>query len=556
MLNAANIFTGNQTVSGTVSATSFSGSGSALTSLQGANVQGTVATANNALNLGGLPPSSYQAAGSYATLGANTFIGNQNVTGNLTSTGTVSGSVVNGSTYSLGGSITPFLSGSVLSNNAFLGFAGNSTTTGINNIAGGPSALFSNTTGGSNTALGQTALNKNTTGSSNAAAGTGALANNTTGGSNTAFGGVALTNNITGSYNTGLGYGAGPDVSSTALTNATAVGAFAIVSKSNALALGGTGANAVNVGIGTATPNFTLDVHGTGNFTGPITFAAGQTFPGAGTITGVTAGTGLSGGGSSGTVSMSLNTGYSDGRYAQLAANNTFSGVQVINNNVGIGISSPVYSLHTMGGIRSEAGGISLGSGAPVLVDAPFVPGGRLTILSNGLVGINNTNPASTLDVGGSINASGALTTGGGLTVGGPLYSQGSLTIKNDQPMNAAPRLYFSGFFAGNLFQGQNGALLRPSKAILITRMITVGQFAYLCSPPGTISLWNINTGGILNSVSFDQFGPYEYSSDSGPLSIPVAGDTVLLLQVTQQPVCGLFQGPNNVNVSVEYVMQ
>ncbi len=42
-----------------------------------------------------------------------------------------------------------------------------------------------------------------------------------------------------------------------------------------------------NVGIGTSTPAATLDVHGTGNFTGPITFAPGQTFPGTGTVTSV-----------------------------------------------------------------------------------------------------------------------------------------------------------------------------------------------------------------------------------------------------------------------------
>ena len=37
-----------------------------------------------------------------------------------------------------------------------------------------------------------------------------------------------------------------------------------------------------NVGIGTITPAYTLDVHGTGNFTGLVTFASNQTFPGTG----------------------------------------------------------------------------------------------------------------------------------------------------------------------------------------------------------------------------------------------------------------------------------
>jgi hypothetical protein len=80
-LKAANTFTANQTVNGTMTATTFSGSGSGLTNV----------TAANANELGGLPPSSYQPAGSYATTGSNTFTGNQNITGNLAATGSVSG---------------------------------------------------------------------------------------------------------------------------------------------------------------------------------------------------------------------------------------------------------------------------------------------------------------------------------------------------------------------------------------------------------------------------------------------------------------------------------
>jgi hypothetical protein len=58
-------------------------------------------------------------------------------------------------------------------------------------------------------------------------------------------------------------------------------------------------------GVGTSAPTETGLHVGSG---GLFTFAAGQTFPGAGTITGVTAGTGLAGGGTTGNVPLSLLT--------------------------------------------------------------------------------------------------------------------------------------------------------------------------------------------------------------------------------------------------------
>ncbi len=167
---------------------------------------------------------------------------------------------VNANSYYLGNLL--FATGAGWAGNAYLGFSGNTTNTGSNNTANGSEALGFNT-GNDNTASGSEALYWNITGNNNTADGAEALYNNS-GGNNTASGFAALYNNNTGSNNTALGYNAGPDGNSAALTNSTAIGANAIVSQSNTLVLGQTtagspGASYVNVGIGTATPRSTLE---------------------------------------------------------------------------------------------------------------------------------------------------------------------------------------------------------------------------------------------------------------------------------------------------------
>ena len=125
-----------------------------------------------------------------------------------------------------------------------------------------------------------------------------------------------------------------------------------------------------NVGIGTTTPQARLEVNGTAQFDGLATFAGGQIFPGtltgtttggglqvngslvgltsgcvsgqvlswsgaawqctsvggSGTITGVTAGTDLTGGGTSGVVTLNVDA----TKVAQLATANSFGGTQTI----------------------------------------------------------------------------------------------------------------------------------------------------------------------------------------------------------------------------------
>ncbi len=88
-LNAANVFTANQAVNGNVSASGQFVS-TAATGTAPLQVASTTQVANlNASLLGGLAASSFQPAGSYATLGANTFSGNQSVSGNVAASGSV-----------------------------------------------------------------------------------------------------------------------------------------------------------------------------------------------------------------------------------------------------------------------------------------------------------------------------------------------------------------------------------------------------------------------------------------------------------------------------------
>jgi hypothetical protein len=308
---------------------------------------------------------------------SNTFTGNQTVNGNLSATG-----MLTGSGFQIGSNVFDY--GNVSAANAFTGFAGNSSMTGSDNTATGVAALFSNTTGIANTANGFYALEANTTGYNNTANGDNALQDNTTGAQNTASGEWALEFNTTGSSNTALGGFAGfpsdfsnitgsnntflgfdTSMSTGTLTNATAIGANAQVTESNAMVLGsinglhGATSN-VNVGIGITAPAYGLDVYGTGHFTqavtfgSPVNFASGQTFPGTGTITGITAGAGLSGGGSSGGItltntgvlSVAAGTGISvtsgqsptvslnTAQIPLLNANNTFTGSQTVNGNL------------------------------------------------------------------------------------------------------------------------------------------------------------------------------------------------------------------------------
>ncbi|HEY1660426.1 MAG TPA: hypothetical protein VGG14_18885 [Candidatus Sulfotelmatobacter sp.] len=88
------------------------------------------------------------------------------------------------------------------------------------------------------------------------------------------------------------------------------------------------------------------------------TIWACATMSGGGSITGVTAGTDLTGGGTSGNVTLSLNTAATDARYAQLGVANTFTGNETFSGNVtstGTVNGAEGFFSNTTGSVAVEA---------------------------------------------------------------------------------------------------------------------------------------------------------------------------------------------------------
>jgi hypothetical protein len=149
------------------------------------------------------------------------------------------------------------------SSNAFFGhLAGTANVSGISNAFFGALAGSNNTTGGANAFFGYLAGTANVDGNNNAFFGVEAGKSNTTGFQNVFIGGFAGFENTAGFRNTYVGISARglPD-----LINATAIGAFARVERSNSVVLG----NAANVGIATVAPANILTI-GQNSPTDPI----------------------------------------------------------------------------------------------------------------------------------------------------------------------------------------------------------------------------------------------------------------------------------------------
>lgn len=167
--------------------------------------------------------------------------------------------------------------------NSFFGVAaGGKNTTSLGNSFFGSTSGRDNTTGARNSFFGDSSGLLNTTGNFNAFFGAFAGQNNTSGSLNSVFGSFAGSNLTSGGDNTFVGQSADLDAANstgneltligtrakaaTGLVNATAIGAQAKVTRSNAIVLGSiagvNGGNDTTVGIGTTAPKTKLHVTG------------------------------------------------------------------------------------------------------------------------------------------------------------------------------------------------------------------------------------------------------------------------------------------------------
>ena len=321
----------------------------------------------------------------------------------------------------------------------------------IANTAVGTSALNANTTGDNTSAFGYNSLLNNTTGSENTGLGMRTLKANTAGSFNTAVGKSALENSVAKNHMTAVGYAAlvvGSDES-------TAIGSYALNSAS------GTQNTAVGKNAGydvtTGSQNIILGAYpstGVGVTTGSNNILIGYD------------------------VRPQVVTGSNQLNIANLIYG-TGLGTGTINSSgkIGIGVSSPAYTLDVSGTVNAKA---LLVNGADITAQASaWSVSGANVYRASGNVGIGSASPRQNLDVapatGNSIiratstNSTSALqlyrNTAGSFT-GPVLWSNGSsLNFGYDSSENSGPTL-MTLLTNGNLGIGTTG----PGAALEVYR--------------------------------------------------------------------------------------
>lgn len=394
--------------------------------------------------------------------------------------------------------------------NTFIGYnSGTNNGSGSGNTFLGYNTGYNITTQQANTFVGHQA-GYSATSFYNTFIGSTAGQNTNTGGFNTAVGTGAGLTNTTGNYNTYLGYGA--DASASGLTKAAAIGYNAKVDASNAMVLGGTGADAVNVGIGTTLPLARLDITGDGSTVlFPRKSSAGDP---AGAANGMIYYNAMD----------NKFRAYQNGAWADVIAgagsspwNRTapYTYLTTGTDNVGIGTSTPATKLHVSASVEGEsriritntiagrdmdlftsnAGNFHLRDG---LAGTIF-----LSVLgASGNVGIGTTSPAEILDVNGRLRMAAMAAPG----------------VTTDKLYNVAGNLFWNGV---QLNSGSAGwSITGNAGTTPATNFLgTTDAADFVVKTSGTERM-RVTSGGSLGLVGdFSGVGPIDMAEIRGAIS-------------------------------------
>jgi hypothetical protein len=258
------------------------------------------------------------------------------------------------------------------------------------------------------------------------------------------------------------------------------------------------------------------------NNKGVITFAAGQTFPGGGgkgSITGVTAGTGLTGGGTTGVVTLNLDT----TKVPELGVSNDFTAPQEFQANAGIGVapSGSSYTPLSVGGATSFGTWLSLANTSGGGHTWNIISAGSGNAEGAGNLGITDLTGKSTIWLEGNTNTANLSATGvvsgASITASG---SAGAAIVDADvQGRNNGaniPGLRFGGPSSGegiasSRVSGTNGFGLQlfteftPRISILQNGQVGVG----LSNPSFQLEV-------LATSSAYDAIGSYGGNNSSG----------------------------------------